>query len=273
MAGKQNVSESQIDKTSFFFTGQCGVCHPGGGPGEYDRDDQLYFDRKSGQFGYELLGKQPADVVLDGDYAMLDPGTGNLMAAPWNVTGVSEPDCLLCHRGQRTIENGVDMNGFWRQATLRGMAKLLDRGAQSVPAYAAAPTAAQGWHSDFQLASLPPGKPPTAATLQIDYQVGLDDGSLKLDGAGKLEFAGRMLAERPLDYACWSCHATPDLKKRGRVWFDPAEDVHYAAFNRLDDKDPYCETYLALFAHMEKAAARVAGHQLEGGRARAAGES
>ena len=47
----------------------------------------------------------------------------------------------------------------------------------------------------------------------------------------------------------------------------------YTRRGRLNDKDPYCETYRDLFAHMEKAAARVAGHQLEVGRARAASGS
>lgn len=226
-----------MDKTSFFWTGQCGACHPGGGPSEFDRDGQLYYDVLSDQYGYEKLGKTPGQVALDGDYAFINPGNGVNMPAPWHVTGISEADCLLCHRSDRTLDQGNDMNGFWRQATLRGMANLMDSSAQSVPAYAAAATAAQGWHSTFTLASLPPGKPPTAAVLDVDYGKGLQDGSLRSKG-GTLYFSGARLTKAPRDYACWSCHALPDLKKRGRVWFDPDQDVHYAAFNNLDDADP-----------------------------------
>ncbi len=237
MAAKENSSESEIDKTSFFWAGQCGACHPGGGPAEFDRDGELYWDATTGQYGYEKLGKTAAEVQLDGDYAFINPSTGGWMAAPWHVTGVTEPDCLECHRADRTIVDGVDRNTFWRQATLRAMGNLVDAASQSVPAYTASATAAQGWHSTFELASLPPGKPPTAATLQIDYGVGIADGSVKAVD-GQLYLAGASITSVPKDYACWGCHSFPDLKKRGRVWFRPDQDVHYAGFNHLTDSDP-----------------------------------
>ena len=236
MAGKDNTTESDIDKTSFFWTGQCGACHPGGGGGEYDRDGETYYDAVTGKFGYEKLGKSAADVALDGDYAFVNPGSGMSMPAPWQVTGVSEPDCLLCHRSDRTVANGMDKNAGWRQMTLRSMANLVDSGGGSVPAYAAAPTAAQGWYSSLVAANLPAGKPPTAAELQIDYTVGLQDGSL-IDASGELRIAGDRISKTPKDFACWGCHAIPDLKKRGRTWFDPKTDVHYAALNGLADAD------------------------------------
>ena len=237
MAGKENASESRIDKTSFFWTGQCGACHPGGGPGEFDRDGELYYDAQSDQFGYEKLGKTEAEVRLDGDYAFLNPGTGAVMHAPWNVTGTAQPDCMLCHRLDRKLDGGMDMNSFWRQATLRSMMNLVDDSGDPVPAYLAASTAAQGWHSGFELADLPPGKPPTAAKLQIDYSVGVEEGSLaEVDGL--LYLQGASMTTSPNDSACWGCHSLPDLKKRGRIWFDPDKDVHYAAFNNLNDADP-----------------------------------
>ena len=49
----------------------------------------------------------------------------------WNVTGVLEPDCLYCHRAQRTIMNPgpgqyMNMNWIWRAASLRGRESLKD---------------------------------------------------------------------------------------------------------------------------------------------------
>ncbi|RMH04950.1 MAG: hypothetical protein D6702_01810 [Planctomycetota bacterium] len=231
MAGKDNDSASEIDKTSFFWTGMCGGCHPGGGPGEFDRDGELYYDVATGQFGYEKLGLTAADVVLDGDYAFVSPQTGALMPAAWDKTGVSEPDCYLCHKRDISVANGVVNNAFWRQATLRGMANLVDDLGATVPAFAAAATAGAGWHSTFTLASLPPGSPPTASVLQVNYQIGLDTGELRVNDRGNLVLAGAGIIHRPRDYACWGCHAMADAKKRGREWFDPDKDVHYAAFN------------------------------------------
>ncbi|MDJ0520853.1 MAG: hypothetical protein QNJ90_02130 [Planctomycetota bacterium] len=238
MAAKTNTSESQIDKTSFWYGGLCGICHPGGGGTEFDRDGELYYDVTSSQFGYEKLGMMAGDVTLDGDYAEINNKSGALRAAPWDVTGVAEPDCLLCHRLDRTIDSGKNMNWIWRTATLRAKDKLEDGAGGSVPAYAAAATAAQGWFSTFALSSsVPAGKPPMATDLGIDYQVGVTNGSLVEDAEGNLRVNSASVVGTPVDYACWGCHVTPDLKKRGRIWFDEAEDVHYAGLNNLDDAD------------------------------------
>lgn len=238
MAGKDNAAASEIDKTSFFWTGKCGGCHPGGGPGEFDRDGELYWDEAAGQFGYEKLGLSAGQVALDGDYAFLNPSSGLLGMAGWDKTGVSEPDCLMCHLSEFDLTGGSNQNALWRQATLRAMTALVDDLGQQVATFAAAPAAGAGWHSTFELASLPPGSPPQASKLQLDYQVGLDAGELTLNSAGELKLRGNVLVARPRDQACWGCHATAEAKKRGRVWFDAAKDVHYAAFNHLDDADP-----------------------------------
>jgi hypothetical protein len=236
LAGKTNANESEIDKTSFWWTGLCAICHPGGGPSEFDRDGELYFDVATNQFGYEKLGKTAGDVVLDGDYAEINTSNGTLRAAPWDKTGVAETDCLLCHRADRAIDEGKNLNWIWRAAALRAKDKLVDGNDDPVMAYAAAATAAQGWFTTFELAATPPGKPPMAARLGVDYQAGLDNGSLYQQG-GNLYVALGAVAGTPKDYACWGCHLTPDLKKRGRRWFDAGSDVHYAGFNNLDDAD------------------------------------
>jgi hypothetical protein len=52
LAGKTSGEESDIDKTTAFFVQNCGICHPGGGPGEFDRDGNMLYDFVTGQFGW-----------------------------------------------------------------------------------------------------------------------------------------------------------------------------------------------------------------------------
>ena len=235
MAGKDNASASEIDKTSYFWAGKCGACHPGGGPTEFDRDGEKYYDLATNTFGYENLGKTADDVLFDGDYSFVSPSTGSHMAAKWDVTGVSEPDCLSCHKNSWTISDGKIMNGIWRMATLRSMHTLVDDAAATIPAYYSAPTASMGWFSSIVMKDLPTGKPTEAESLQIDYQVGLDSGTLEINADGFLALAGNEIAQTPPDYACWQCHTFADSKKRGRSWFNADQDVHFAAFaHRLD---------------------------------------
>ncbi|MGB2987638.1 MAG: hypothetical protein WBE26_17370, partial [Phycisphaerae bacterium] len=44
LAAKENANESEIDQTAFAWIRDCSSCHPGGGPGEFDRDGQLLYD-------------------------------------------------------------------------------------------------------------------------------------------------------------------------------------------------------------------------------------
>jgi len=237
LAGKTNPNESAIDKTSFWWVGLCSICHPGGGPSEFDRDGQLYYDPATAQFGYEKLGRTAGDVTLDGDYAEINTSTGALRSAPWNVTGVAEADCMFCHRATPSFVDGKNMNWIWRTASLRAKDKLTNSGGDSVPAYASAATAAQGWFSGLTLADTPAGKPPMAATLDIDYGGAVAAGEITA-GTDGLYLSPDMITGQPNDMACWGCHFTPDLKKRGRTWFDPSADVHYAGFNGYSDTDP-----------------------------------
>ena len=74
-----NIRRSEIDKSSFYWVKNCGVCHPGGGPAEYDRKDNRYdeFARDSKNH-IDPLG----DNYLDGDYYQSD----------WDKSGVIEAD-------------------------------------------------------------------------------------------------------------------------------------------------------------------------------------
>lgn len=240
MAALDNDSASEIDKTSFWWTGMCAICHTGGGPSEYDRDGYLYYDVATDLMGFEARGETDAEQEFDGDYSEVSNQTGlERHPAPWDVTGVAEPDCLFCHRAERTIAAGPkDMNWVWRAATLRGKDALTDQAdglGNSVPAYAAAATAAQGWFSGFGTA--PGVSPPKATHLVIDYGVGVADGSLVEELDGSLRLAEEALRTKPGDFSCYGCHTIADKKKRGVTWFDPDKDAHFSAFNRRDDGD------------------------------------
>lgn len=85
LSPKENESATTIDMTAFtFFTAACGGCHPGGGPGEFDRDGKRY-DRWMSDPASGLTSG--GDNNLDGDY----------YKAKWAESGVVEADCLLCH--------------------------------------------------------------------------------------------------------------------------------------------------------------------------------
>jgi hypothetical protein len=236
LAGKSNESESEIDKTSFWWAGLCAMCHPGGGPTEFDRDGELYWDPSTSQFGYEKSGLTANDVRLDGDYSEINHMTGAHRDAPWDVTGVLEADCLFCHRSDRAVsaDGTKNLNWIWRSATLRAKDGLKNTSDATVPAFASASAAGQGWGA---VATKDGVSPPLAETFDIDYSVGVTNGSLTQDAGNVLRVAAAAVVDQPRDYACWGCHLTADLKKRGRAWFDPAKDVHYAGFNNLRNMD------------------------------------
>ena len=258
LAAKENTHASQIDQTAFAWIRDCSGCHPGGGPGEFDRDGQLLYNVATREFGYQLLGKTAEDVILDGDYAVQDYSTGEVSVAPWDVTGLSGPDCLRCHRAQRTVIDGADMNFLWRANTLAAGVSLVDNNGNSVPAFAAASTAGQGWISTIELDTVAselstdghvsaadvafqePWNPHTQqsthpGTLQIDYSVGVLDGSLITDDTGAVLLTPASVTWPPKDQACWACHPFGTIA--GTVWFDES-NVLYRRFNNLHDEDP-----------------------------------
>jgi hypothetical protein len=230
-AGKDNVNESTIDMTAFYFVSECGGCHEGGGPSEYDRDGELLWNEATGQFGYEVLGQGPGDVVLDGDYAYMDDTDGTLTPARWDLTGVADPGCLHCHRADRNSTNDQDMHREWRDDVLATTTELVDDLGAPVAAFAVAGSAGQGWFSTLDTTANPP-------VLQIDYSVGTTAGELLASAGDELSLAPKFLARPPRDQVCWGCHLAGGFQdKRGTVWFDE-RDIHYKKFTRRNDDDP-----------------------------------
>ena len=227
---KQADNESEFDRAAFDWIRECSACHPGSGPGEFDRDGQLLYNDATGEFGYELLGKTANDVTLDSDYAVMDTATGQPEPARWDVTGVSGPDCLQCHRRERTGFVRNDMNRVWREKTLSAGTELVDNELDPVPAFAAAGTAGQGWFSNLDIDGVGP------PILQIDYNVGVDDGSLRTDEASNVVLNAGSLNPKPTDQVCMGCHRD-SASVAGFLWFDD-RDVHMAYFGHRDDQDP-----------------------------------
>lgn len=192
LAKKMNGSPSEIDKSTFFFVQNCGVCHPGGGFGEYDREDNLYYNEEIQKFGYELSGGNP---FLDGDYTSYSMGDPNYKS-PWNKSGVSEADCLICHlKGYQWRERGAALRGrFFKEG----------------------PAVGAGW-AKLKL-SQDEFENPKADEITIDYtQKEISD----------FENLHLQLVRRPPDENCWTCHAVSDGRKRGRQW-SPDTDIHKA---------------------------------------------
>ena len=181
-----------MDKSSFFIVQNCGACHPGGGFGEYDRKGNLYYNEETQKFGHEL---SEADRILDGDYTPFSMGNANY-GAPWDQSGVSEADCLICHLKRYQWKE--------RGATLRG--RLFKYG----------PAVGAGWGT-VKLSMDEYGNQ-KADEVNADYS---------LKGVTDFDNLHLQLIRRPPDENCWSCHAISDGKKRGRQW-SPETDVHKA---------------------------------------------
>lgn len=84
LARKNNSSSGEIDLTSYEFVTACGVCHPGGGPVEYDRNGMRY----------DRFAADPKNNIIPGGDNGFD---GDYYKARWAESGVLEADCLICH--------------------------------------------------------------------------------------------------------------------------------------------------------------------------------
>lgn len=210
-----------MDKSSFFFTANCGVCHPGGAATQYDRTGKLYFDRATGTYGYDGQATLPASAQLDGDYGFINPSTGVPGTANWAKTGVLESDCLMCHltkiaTGPGTANADAGLSWFKRSGALRGT------GVAGLANFETAPTAGAGWASLTYVAGQ---SPPMASALTVNYELGLAAGTLvEQDGALAIPL-GKIGAAK--DANCRGCHSTPDGKKAGRTLL-ATTDVHVA---------------------------------------------
>ena len=104
-----------IDKSSFHFVKACGVCHPGGGPAEYDRKGNRYDEFASNPENGIIRN---ADNFLDGDYYQSD----------WEKRGVLEADCLICHlKGYNWQARALTVRGgFFYEAPMVGAGWIKD---------------------------------------------------------------------------------------------------------------------------------------------------
>ncbi len=192
LAKKISQNPSEIDKSSFYFVQNCGTCHPGGGMGEYDRKGNLYFDEEKQKFGYEISGD---NSTLNGDYTGFTMGDISY-GAPWDKSGVSEADCLICHlKGYQWKKRGDALQGrFFKYG----------------------PTVGAGW-ATLKVSGEESGNPRVEG-VTVDYSV---------KETADFENLHLQIVRKPPDENCWSCHASSEKKKRGGSW-SPETDVHSA---------------------------------------------
>jgi len=88
-AKKELSGPRDFDLTAYDWVHECGVCHPGGGSMERDRDGHRYDVRQ--RTDSELA------QLLDGDY----------YGARWAESGVVEADCLVCHLPEGYYDYGI----------------------------------------------------------------------------------------------------------------------------------------------------------------------
>ncbi len=115
LSEKDNELEVTVDMTSFDFVVSCGVCHPGGGPLEYDREG-LRYDRVMNDPGSGLISG--GTNAFDGDY----------YKAKWGESGVIEADCYICHLpgydNEERVRNIKSMNFQWAATVASGLAEI-----------------------------------------------------------------------------------------------------------------------------------------------------
>ncbi|MBN2355157.1 hypothetical protein JXO59_03540, partial [candidate division KSB1 bacterium] len=114
LSSKENSKPRTMDMTSFsFITAGCGVCHPGGGSAEFDRNGNRY-DEFMREKGYTAGG----DNDFDGDYYQ----------AHWNNTGVLEADCMICHQPEYNFSERQqqlsNLNFKWAPTAAAGWAAV-----------------------------------------------------------------------------------------------------------------------------------------------------
>lgn len=211
LSKKINMSPSEMDKSSFFYVENCGSCHPGGGWGEYDRKGNLYYDEENKKFGYEISGDTP---WIDGDYSSFS--MGNLKyGAPWNESGVSEADCLICHlKGYKWIDRVYGLKGrFFKYG----------------------PTIGAGW-ANIKLSQDVSGNQ-RVEEIEIDYT---------RKEIANFEDLHLNIIKNPPDDNCLFCHETSGMKKRGFRW-DHETDVHKAkniqciSCHRIDEEHNFAK--------------------------------
>ena len=79
LAAKYFDNPDDIDMTPYEWVNACGICHPGGGPAEYDRAGNRY------------------DHALEADRGLALFGDSDYYESGWVESGVVEADCFICH--------------------------------------------------------------------------------------------------------------------------------------------------------------------------------
>ena len=109
MAPEEGDNPGLVDLTTPDYAGKCGMCHPGGGPMEKDRQDNFLYQKSLSDIQAEFdAGKVP------GDYATWSKTEKKFVPFEWKVdvngqkiNNTMAPACFYCH-SKKALESGID---------------------------------------------------------------------------------------------------------------------------------------------------------------------
>lgn len=109
MAPEKGTNPGTVDLTTPDYAGKCGMCHPGGGPMEKDREDKFLYEKSLSEIQAELNSG-----VIPGDYVTFENGKfqpfeWKIKVGDQTINNTMAPACFLCHSKLQSIEshNGI----------------------------------------------------------------------------------------------------------------------------------------------------------------------
>ena len=220
MAPIEGTNPGLVDLTTPDYAGKCGMCHPGGGPMELDREDNFLHQKSLSEIE-SIFDKGE----IPGDYATWSSTEKKFVPFEWKVDVGSQkinntmaPACFLCHSNLNVIDSHNGILNF-RMAVLGRYFAGADTAASGLASLNSDKTF--NYDLSLDVDSATPG-------LQINHNVigraqdkhcgqchggGWDD----IDGDGKIT---------PLDFVAQvkdPKYLQPDFMKEAKVWYFSSE--------------------------------------------------
>ena len=109
MAPQEETNPGLVDLTTPDYAGKCGMCHPGGGPMEKDRNDNFLYEKSLSEIQADFdAGRIP------GDYATWSSKDKKFVPFVWQIQvgdktidNTMAPACFYCHSA-KALSSGVD---------------------------------------------------------------------------------------------------------------------------------------------------------------------
>jgi len=174
LAAKEATNPGLVDLTTPDYAKKCGMCHPGGGPMEKDRDDKFLHEKSLSEIQQALDNGK-----ILGDYVTWSSAEKKFVPFEWKlevgtnkVNNTMAPACFLCHSKKLTQDWDTAANGTLKFRT------AVNGKAVGKPYFAAADVAGG-----------------LIANINPDLTLSYDAGT-----------AGSDVIGRATDYHCGHCH-------------------------------------------------------------------